>query len=360
MSDNVPAVVQTALDERSIDPRKVNLLLPTETYGSLIGKYDRLTVEVVRIDPNPKAGEVFQIEGRLAPARPAYQKIGSAIGLVEDPRHTGIIDRGSRHSRAKATAAMRKPNGDWLVLSEEKTCDVDAFEEEQRIKFDEKAERGNFNGKVTKWGETRGGKKFPEAFEPWESDEQRQRTIDMAVRKATLPYLKFRDERAMTGAYERLVRKFLAMKASYDPAELSRPFAIPRVTVDTDKMLEDPQMREVAMSRITGSVAGLFGPRENGGEGEDEVFSPPDQPGEDRTVLGIPPSEDDEEDDPFAPPAAGNPRDEIRETLEGYRERMSERQIEQLDAWLSENADAPMEEWEAFLGRVEEALGVTS
>lgn len=266
---NLPAVLKTAISEQRIDLAKVNLMLPTQTFGEVLGQYDRVTIEVVTIDPDPRNGEVSLISGKKALGRVPLEKIGAAVGIIWDPANTTILESSATKSRAKATGALRKPNGEWIVLSEEKTVDLAAFEEEQRLGIEEKAAKGNPE-KVTKWEKTASGKSYPAELTPWASEEEKLGYIELAVRKALLQYRKFKDERAMTGAKERCIRALLAIKSSYTDAELSRPFAFPRVLPDVNKMLADPEVRQAAIERMTGTAAAIFGPG-NGGRRERDV-----------------------------------------------------------------------------------------
>ncbi|MBN2531870.1 MAG: hypothetical protein JXB88_03205 [Spirochaetales bacterium] len=252
---NLPVVVQNAVQQQAINPDTVNIILPTQTFGDLIGKYEKLSLEVVKINPDPEDGEVFEIKkGKKSFGKVALQKIANALGIIWDPDHTGIIESTSTKSRARATGAMRKPNGEWIALTEEKTVDLDAIEEEQQIKFEEDAEKG----KITGWKTKPSGKKYPERV-PWKSEEEKRNWINREVRKAVLSYKKFKDERAMTGAKERVIKALVAIKATYTDKELSKPFAFPRVILDASKMLENPETQKAAIGRMVGSVSAIFG-----------------------------------------------------------------------------------------------------
>ncbi|GAI80963.1 unnamed protein product, partial [marine sediment metagenome] len=109
-------------------------------------------------------------------------------------------------------------HGEWIVLSEEKTVDLEAIEEEQRIKQEEYADKG----KLVRWDNGR------PVHEPWSKfggEKAKLDHIDLEVRKSLLPYKKFKDERAMTGAKERVIKALIAIKDNYTDAELSKPFA---------------------------------------------------------------------------------------------------------------------------------------
>lgn len=262
-TEHVPAVIARAAAEQSLElnPQNVNLLLPTQTFGDIIGEYDRISLEVVSIDPDPEAGEVYEIvkakgdkPARMALCKPPLDRLLSALGIILDPANTGVIESSPRKSRAKATGAIRKPNGEWVVMTEEKTVDLDAFEDEIRLKQEEYAERGWPTGK---WS---GGRPVTEPWSKHGGEPAKQQHIDLETRRAMITLRKFKDERAVTGARERLVKALVGLRNTYTTAELTRPFVIPRVTTDMAKMLADPTLREAAAQKISGSIRAIFGP----------------------------------------------------------------------------------------------------
>lgn len=249
-NQNLPAIIQQAIQKQSIDQNNVNVILPTQTLGSVIGEFDQLCLEVVTISGNPNDQEVFDLgKGQKCFTKVGLQKIGNALGIQWDPKTTGIIERGENFCRARATGALRKPNGEWISLTEEKEIDLLAIEEEQRIKAEESAEKG----KITSWS---GGRPN---FGPWQSEAEKKASIELQVRKAVLPYRKFKAERAMTGAKERVIKALIAIKGTYTDAELSKPFAFPRIITDTNKMLASPELRTEAINMMKGSVSTIFG-----------------------------------------------------------------------------------------------------
>lgn len=245
----LPAVVQSALTNQKINLDNVNLLLPTESYGQVIGEFDKVTIEVVRVDPDQDQGDVFEISrGKLVLSSRPLMKISDAIGIVWDSKTTGNVQSVERKSRAKATGAMRRPNGEWIVRTDEKTVDLDALEEEQRIKYEEDTKKGR-----PYWSNNQ------KQYAKWKSEQEKLDWIEKEVRRSMLSYRKFKDERALTGAQERVIRKFVALKGFYTKAELSKPFAFPRVVTDTSKMLQSPEGRQAAIDKMVGSSNAIFG-----------------------------------------------------------------------------------------------------
>lgn len=250
MSENLPAVVKSAVSAQKIKLDDVNLMLPTQTFGEVLGQYDKVTIEIVTVDPDPKAGDIYEPSwGKFALGKRPLNAISNAVGIIWDSASTTILESSTRKSRAKATGAMRKPNGEWIVLSDEKTVDLGAIEAELWSKNEDEAKKGR------PYWENR-----QKQYSRWSSGKEKTEWIQHEVKKAMLQYRKFKDERAMTGAKERVIRQLLAIKATYTKAELVKPLAFPRVTFDSSKMLKDPEMRQAALDRMTGSIGAIFGP----------------------------------------------------------------------------------------------------
>jgi hypothetical protein len=274
MSDNkqnLPAVVVAALEAAHIDPTKCNLMLPTQTYGAVLGMFDKITFESITVNQDPKAKEVYEPDGEgkgKALSKVPLQRIGLALGIIWDPITTGIVVDDDIKSRAKATGAIRKPNGEPVVITEEKTINALFLGERDRISIEERADRGNPD-KVAKWGTTTKGKRYPEEFEPWTSEEQKRIWIDRAVRKAVIQHQLTKNEKANTGAKERVIRALIAMKSTYTDEELAKPFVYPCVSIDAGKMLANSDMRAAAVERMSSSVLTIFGPRPGNGEMKD-------------------------------------------------------------------------------------------
>jgi len=259
-TENLPAVVVQSAKDQGVDLANAIVLLPTKTFGQIVGRYEKVAVEEIVVDPEPANGEVYPTEnGGFAFAKPVLDKIANAIGLQWDPRYTTDLESSTMKSRSQAAGVFRKPNGEFVRWVEAKTIDLEVFEEEQRLSCEERAEKGNPD-KVTKWGKTNSGKSYPAEFESWKSEEERLTWIDRKVRRAVLQKRKFKDELARSGAKERVIRHAVALKANYSKEEISRRFIIPRVITDTDKLLADPNLREYALGGLFNGAASIYGP----------------------------------------------------------------------------------------------------
>ena len=264
-TSNLPAIIKTAIQKQGIDLEKVNLILPTQTFGQILGEYDVLAFEIVKIEKSD-CYEMKKGSGENVPAKRALMSISNALGILWDPKTTTNLESSERKSRAKATGALKKPNGEWVVLSAEKTVDLDAIEEEQRLKQEEYAD----SGKLIEW---QGNKPIKQPWSQHGGEEAKQTFIDREVRKAVLPYWKFKDERAETGAKERVIRQIIALKENYSNAELEKPFALPKIMVDVSKMLNDPRVQKIALERMTESVTSIFGKQPDLQIPDDNVLS---------------------------------------------------------------------------------------
>ena len=276
----LPAVLEQAVQVQKIELSKVNFMLPSQTFGEVIGKFDKVTLEVVQVDPNPKNGDVYEVaDGKFALTKIPLKKISAAISIQWVPATTGSVECTDKISRAKATGVMRKPNGDLITITDEKTIDMDTIEEELRFKAEEKAEHGNPD-KVKEWGKNeKTGKSYPKKLEPWTSEEEHDRWVERKVKIGSMEKRKFKNELAMSGALNRVIRSFVAIKNSYTAEEIAKPFVFPRVTIDTGKMLNDPKLRGAAIGLIAGSTTTVFGPdagavTEHRVHGREKVFDP--------------------------------------------------------------------------------------
>lgn len=302
-NQNLPAVIQKAVTAQKINADAVNLMLPTQTFGEVLGQYDKVTIEVVTVDPDPKQGDVYEpAYGKFALGQRPLNAISNAMGIVWDPHTTTVLESTQRKSRAKATGAMRKANGEWIPLSDEKTIDLDVIEEELTFKCEQDTLEGE-----PYWDN--GHRKH----RPWKSPEERQNYIEVEVKKALLQKKKFKDELAMTGAKERVIRKLLAIKATYSKAELAKPFAFPRVTLDTSKMLSSPADRGEAIHRMTGSVSAIFGPGASAPNTEERNVTPEETQGKPDAEVAT--GEEQPEEEQGGPPFDDVPWDETPEEI---------------------------------------------
>jgi hypothetical protein len=75
-----------------------------------------------------------------------------------------------------------------------------------------------------------------------------------------LTYEKFGMARADTGARLRVIRELTGMQISFKPNEIQKAMVFCRIAVDTDEMLEHPELREAAIGLATGASRSIYGP----------------------------------------------------------------------------------------------------
>ena len=79
-----------------------------------------------------------------------------------------------------------------------------------------------------------------------------------------------------TGACNRVVRAMLAIKSTYNPGELSRPFVIPRIDFAPD--MTDPDVKRMIMDRAAGAAAAMFPGSTKSAEPTHAPGPPPGEP----------------------------------------------------------------------------------
>jgi len=332
MNSNLPAVITTAAKNQGLALAEVNLIMPTETFGAVLGEFDKVTIETVSINANDSR-ETYEPNGEgkgFAFTKTTLQKFASALTIQWDPRYTGIVESTATRSRAKAVGYMRKPNGETITQTEEKTIDLVVEEDDLRVK----AEKDSEGGRVIRWEKTANGKNRP-IKEPWKSEQDRRDWVELRIKEGIKQKRKFKDELAVTGAKDRVIRAFLALKSTYSAEELSKPLAFPRVTTDTGKLLADPRTRSAAIGMIGKATSELFGAKpEELIESEKPVETGPAaaaeaDPATEARSVGRGPGEaaeepaDDWDDEPAAASATASPSidpkvAEMQTTLHDY------------------------------------------
>lgn len=278
---------------------RFNVLRPMEsmlTQNPLVQVYANV-VSFTEADTYPVDG------GKRALNGTALAKIAAAAGIsfLAVQRH----DDGRDPSVAEVSvhAVMRRPDGSWIHATGKKRVDVAAYAAQE------------LSSKLKKNENAKPGEK--------KSEEQIRRDVETN----RLQLAKFRAERAETGAKNRAIRQLLAMKASYSPAELQKPFVVPQITVNMSAVLQDEYGRRVAIDQALSGIAALFGGGTLPNMTTPGMASPAALPAG-ATV----------ESDPVAPPASAEPPAPTREeilTAEWTNARPGER-VAKLNALLAE------------------------
>lgn len=220
-----------------------NVLVPTLTIQE-ISPYHKPVLEIVRINPDPKAGEVYEIvqgSGEYSLRAVALQRIGYAAGLIWNARGCGRTDDATNPNIVsyRAEAAVRKEDGTYMLLNAEYMVDLQILEEEIRESYEKKSKE---LAKEKKW-----------------SDQSRKEYVEKMVRRDMLQKRKFRLQLAQTGAMDRVIRKILGLKGTYRREELEKPFVVPKIAFHPD--VSDPEVRKLLLQQGLEASNILFGPQ---------------------------------------------------------------------------------------------------
>lgn len=223
-----------------------NVLVPTLTIQE-ISPFHKPVLEIVRINPDPQAGEVYEIiqgSGDFSMRAVALQKIGYAAGLIWNARGCGRTDDGSNPDIVsyRAEAAVRKEDGTYMPLNAEYMVDLDVIEEELRESYEKKSQT------LMKEKKQKG--------EKW-TEEERKNFVEKYLRRDMLQKRKFRLQLAQTGAMDRVIRKILGLKGTYKKEELQKPFVVPKIAFSPD--VTDPRVRELLLRQGMDATNVLFG-----------------------------------------------------------------------------------------------------
>jgi hypothetical protein len=224
-----------------------NVLVPTLTIQE-ISPLHKPVLEIVRINPDAKGGEVYEIvqgSGDFSMRAVALQKIGYAAGLIWNAKGCGRTDDGTNPEIVsyRAEAAVRKEDGTYMPLNAEYMVDLKVIEEETRESYEKKSQTLMADKKKR-------GDKFTE--------EDRKNYVEKSVKRDMLQKRKFRLQLAQTGAMDRVIRKILGLKGTYKKEELEKPFVVPKIAFSPD--VNDPKVRELLLKQGMDATSALFGP----------------------------------------------------------------------------------------------------
>jgi hypothetical protein len=219
-----------------------NVLVPTLTIQE-ISPFHKPVLEIVSINSDPKAGEVYQIipgSDDFSLRATALLKIGYAAGLIWNAKGSGRTDDGSDPNiiTYRAEAAVRKEDGTYMPMNAEYMVDLKVIEEEITGQYEKKAKK---LASENKW-----------------TEEQKKNYIHENLNRDMLQKRKFRLQLAQTGAMDRVIRKILALKSSYKKAELDKPFVVPKIAFHPD--VTDPEVRKALLRQGLDASLALFGP----------------------------------------------------------------------------------------------------
>lgn len=231
----------TALATLEAYAGKANVLSPVISLeGDAVSPFLVESIQVVKIVPEVDTYHDFRYanerEGKHALSGLGLAKIAAAAGIKWVPELTGVEARERRpdghvYIRFRAAGAIRQPNGEWHL--ELATKEIDTADEEEELREAYRRRSTSPRGKP-----------------------MTEQEIEDAVRRDVLALRKNVLGHAETKAKNRVIRRILALRQVYTVAELSRPFAVPR-------LLYRPQYaEEAARVELEGRTASeeLFGP----------------------------------------------------------------------------------------------------
>jgi hypothetical protein len=225
------------------DPRQFNVLHPIVAVGP--GTESPILVESISVvQIRPDAGDTYHDyrfadpkKGQFALSGMGLQKIAAAAGIRWITGECQVEDRERRldghvYIRYRATGAVRQPNGEWFRITAHKEIDTaDVYEQ----MIDQKTRKAQRDGK---------------APDLQAIHAEAKRDI-LQVRENILGL-------AESKAMNRVIRKLLSLRQVYMKAELSRPFAVPRLIYRPD--LVDARTLEQAQIEGHQALADTFGP----------------------------------------------------------------------------------------------------
>ena len=253
------AITAVADLEKEYPADKYNRLLPSTLIGEL-SPLQKLSIEVVQIDPDPEHKEIYEVGAekgkngrwrqRYALSKTALDKIAHTIGISWIPGETRRVDDRSnpRLVEFKAVGILKKTDGTLQVLSGTKEIDLDAMEYELRLKLKETARRG----------------KLKRGNQVLKADTQIcTQEIEYRVSKRMVEVQKHKVALAESGAKNRAIRS-LGLKSSYTEEDLQKPFVVPRIDFNPELALADPELKREIVREAMAAGTQLYGVGQTG------------------------------------------------------------------------------------------------
>lgn len=279
--------------ERAYPDGQYNRLLPSVTLVENIQKFSKLTIEIVKIDPDPRNQEVFSLgkfkdddgvwHDKLAFTKTALDKIAFTMGIHWVSESCGRTDdRSDRdYFEYKVVALVTKSDGKTMELTASKGINVqDAVDETENKMRDALADKNLFtyikNKKTFLTGD---------AAEIFIARKCRAREIQVRTHGLAL---------AESGARNRLVRE-MNIKGWYTKEELQHPFVIPRIDMNVEEVHADPAQRAKSLKQAAAAANMVYGDKPT----NDQVSAMQNSETQDADFETVDP--DESTDKPFPP-----------------------------------------------------------
>lgn len=227
------------------DPQKFELLLPGIPIDAVLGYGYQPSVSIVRIDPDPKAGEIFNVGVRyegtgeqrqevklFAYAKPGLLKLASAAGIQ---MKTERVDNRTNpdYCEVRAIGMMRTETGQPLLRTATKAFympDVSAEAWRSRSSRNE--------SKPAKW-------------------KQSEVDLKAAHDGEMLAFRKHLLRRTEAGAITAVIRELLGVKSQQTLAQIAKPKVLIRVDFRPDH--NDPTVKRFLLEQAAASALSLYG-----------------------------------------------------------------------------------------------------
>lgn len=193
-------------------------LVATATSVATIPEGCSVSFAMMVVDTDLRHGEVFDVGGKLALGKPALEKLANMLGVDWDAANTRRLDDSSNPHYCYFQAAGRVRNFDGTVVTRMATKEMDLREGSAQVQ----ALFARYEAALDKY------RKDPSrGREPKEPSGQ--------IREMRLHIVAHAESKARL----RVVRQFC--KASYEPAELKKPFMVARLMWTGETA--DPELR---------------------------------------------------------------------------------------------------------------------
>lgn len=223
--------------------QEANILIPSTKVDGL-SEFHKAVIDSVTLSAKPDDGDVYKHQdNKYIITGQGLQKLSVCAGVVWNPRETKATATQQRYVAYNAVGCIRKADGTQVCFQAEYDIDIDIVEDEITDSYQAKRETW-LKGK-NDW------------FRNMSTDAQ-EGYIQSKIRQEVNFKKKHKTKLAATGARNRVIRALLGLKKTYSPAELAKPFVMPRVILQPD--YSDPEVKKLMLQASIQSITGVFGP----------------------------------------------------------------------------------------------------
>ena len=241
-----------------------NVVLFPTSYVRQISPYHVARVELVSIDVERDCYR--EKNGEYAPKKPALERISDAAGLRWVIEKCAWVKPGPDSYMFTAVGAMQAPDGSWKEFSATKEVILE-------VEFAEVEERADAKS--------------------WESEAKKESYL----RAEKLRIRKHAAAMCESKAYNRVIRKALAMNQTYPRAAFAKPLAVPRIDFMPD--YSDPAVKQRFLAAGTNAASDLY-PQERPGQDVSQPMAPGVDPDTGEILnCEVIVQEEDDDDVPF-------------------------------------------------------------